>query len=102
VATRPSSEATPRCRCRQDGRRGHGRSVDEVRDRRERCAWIVFATHPERVGEDDYKLVFACEAKTQAEAEAKVRERVENERRVIAYLASGKGSAAVGRSPLDP
>ena len=34
--------------------------------------------------------MFACEAKTQAEAEAKVRDRVEPERRVIAYLASGK------------
>jgi hypothetical protein len=50
----------------------------------------LFAKDPERVGEEDYKLVFACEAKTQAEAEAKVREQVENERRVIAYLASGK------------
>jgi hypothetical protein len=60
------------------------------RDRRKRRAWIVFATHAERVGEDDYKLVFACEAGTQAEAEAKVRERVEAERRVTAYLASGK------------
>lgn len=59
-------------------------------DRRKRRAWVVFATHPERVGEEDYKLVFACEAKTQAEAEAKVREHVEAERRVIAYLASGK------------
>jgi len=60
------------------------------RDRRKRRAWVVFATHPERVGQEDYKLVFACEAKTQAEAEAKVRDRVEPERRVIAYLASGK------------
>ena len=59
-------------------------------DRRKRRAWVVFATHPERVGAEDYKLVFACEAKTQAEAEARVRERVEAERRVIAYLASGK------------
>jgi hypothetical protein len=59
-------------------------------NRHERRAWVVFATHPERVGEEDYKLVFACEAKTQAEAEAKIRERVETERRVMAYLASGK------------
>ena len=60
------------------------------RDRRKRRAWVVFATHPQRVGDEDYKLVFACEANTQAEAEAKVREQVEAERRVIAYLASGK------------
>jgi len=66
-------------------------------NRRKRRAWIVFATHPDRVGEDDYKLVFACEAK-QAEAEAKVRERVEAERRVIAYLASGKYGAQLNEA----
>ena len=63
------------------------------RGRRGRRAFVVFATHPERVGHEDYKLVFACEARTQAEAEEKVRQRVESERRVLAYLASGKYGA---------
>jgi hypothetical protein len=67
-------------------------------DRRKRRAWVVFATHPERVGEEDYKLVFACEAKTQAEAEAKVRDQVEDDRRVIAYLASGKYGAMLAEA----
>jgi len=42
-------------------------------ERQKRRSFIVFATDPERVGEEDYKLVFACEARTQAEAERKVR-----------------------------
>lgn len=61
--------------------------------RRGRRSFVVFATHPERVGHDDYKLVFACEARTTAEAEDRVRRRVEPERRVLAYLASGKYGA---------
>jgi hypothetical protein len=60
------------------------------RERRSRRSFIVFATDPERVGDDDYKLVFACEARTQAEAERKVRRVVGEVRRVAAYLASGK------------
>jgi len=67
------------------------RSVErENKQRRNRRAFVVFATHPERAGKDDYKLVFACEARTQAQAEAKVRREVGEERRVAAYLASGK------------
>jgi hypothetical protein len=60
------------------------------RRRQERRAFIVFATDPERMGEDDYKLTFTCEAKTQAEAEGKVRRITGGKRRVAAYLASGK------------
>ncbi len=60
------------------------------RGRRGRRTFVVFATHPERVGKANYKLVFACEAQTRAEAEEKVRGQVEPERRVLAYLASGK------------
>ena len=59
-------------------------------DRRARRAYVVFATDPERVGQDDYKLVFACEARTPADAERKVRRLVGERRRVLAYLASGK------------
>jgi hypothetical protein len=62
----------------------------ENKQRRSRRAFVVFATDPERAGKDDYKLVFACEAKTQAQAEAKVRREVGEERRIAAYLASGK------------
>jgi hypothetical protein len=62
----------------------------ENQRRRDRRAFIVFATDPERVGADDYKLTFACEAKTQAEAERKVRRLAGEQRRVAAYLASGK------------
>src|SRR5262249_28738421 len=57
---------------------------------RDNRAYIVFATDPERVGEEDYKLVFATEARTEAEAQAKVRPLVGSNRRVAAYLASGK------------
>jgi hypothetical protein len=60
------------------------------KSRRDNRAYIVFATDPERVGQDDYKLVFATEARTEAEAQAKVRPLVGTERRVVAYLASGK------------
>jgi hypothetical protein len=59
-------------------------------ERRKRRSFIVFATDPERVGEEDYKLVFACEAQTQAEAERKVRRLTGEGRRLAAYLASGK------------
>jgi hypothetical protein len=62
----------------------------ENKRRRSRRSFIVFATAPDRVGEDDYKLVFATEAKTQAEAERKVRRTVGDTRRIAAYLASGK------------
>jgi hypothetical protein len=51
---------------------------------------IGFATDPERAGEPDYKLTFATEARTQAEAERKVRRVSGERRRVAAYLASGK------------
>jgi hypothetical protein len=60
------------------------------RERRSRRSFIVFATDPARVGEDDYKLVFACEAHTQAEAERKIRRLTGRRRRVAAYLSSGK------------
>jgi len=66
------------------------RVEDMNRDRRKRRAFIVFATDPDRVGQDDYKLIFACEARSAADAAAKVRARVGEERRVVAYLASGK------------
>lgn len=66
------------------------RAQTRAKDRRRKRAWIVFATHPDRVEQEDYKLVFTCDASTQAEAEAKVRDIVESERRVVAYLASGK------------
>jgi hypothetical protein len=56
----------------------------------ENRAFIVFATDPAKVGEADYKLTFATEARTGAEAEHKVRAVVDVERRVMAYLASGK------------
>jgi hypothetical protein len=64
--------------------------AQENKRRRGRRAFLVFATDPDRAGQDDYKLVFACEAKTQAQAEAKVRREVGRERRIAAYLASGK------------
>ncbi len=57
---------------------------------RERRAFIIFATDPDRVGEPDYKLTFATDARTKAEAERKVRRVVDDHRRVAAYLASGK------------
>jgi len=58
--------------------------------RRERRSWVVFATDPDKVGEPDYKLTFATEARTKAEAERKVRRVVGGERRLTAYLGSGK------------
>jgi hypothetical protein len=70
--------------------------LDEERRKRrrsqrpERRTFIVFATDPEKVGEADYKLTFATEAHSGAEAEGKVREVVDKRRRVTAYLASGK------------
>jgi len=60
------------------------------RDRRRRRAFIVFATDPERAGQDDYKLTFATEAVSQSEAENKVRSLIGRRRRLAAYLASGK------------
>ena len=60
------------------------------RARQRRRAFIVFATDPEKVGQDDYKLTFACEATTQSEAEKKVRPMAGRRRRLAAYLASGK------------
>jgi hypothetical protein len=66
------------------------RTEGQDRRHRDRRAFIVFATDPEKVGSDDYKLTFACEAKTQAEAERKVRRLTGEQRRVAAYLASGK------------
>lgn len=60
------------------------------RARQRRRAFIVFATDPEKVGQDDYKLTFACEAATQGEAESKVRSLVGRRRRLATYLASGK------------
>ena len=76
----------------------YGREVQEEgarverknREKRERRAFIVFATDPEQAGQDEYKLVFASEARTQAEAERKVRRLAGKRRRVAAYLASGK------------
>src|SRR5919109_2176450 len=62
----------------------------ETKQQRSPRSFIVFATDPDRAGEDDYKLVFATEAKTQAEAERKVRRTVGDARRIAAYLASGK------------
>ena len=70
----------------QDG----ARVEQKNREKRARRAFIVFATDPERAGQDEYKLVFACEARTQAEAERKVRQLTGERRRVAAYLASGK------------
>ena len=55
-----------------------------------RRAFVVFATDPEKAGQEDYKLVFACEAATPAEAARKVRPVAGDERRVSAYLASGR------------
>ena len=69
--------------------------LDEERRKRrpkkaERRTFIVFATDPEKAGEADYKLTFATEARTEAEAQRKVRKVVDDQRRVTAYLASGK------------
>jgi rubrerythrin len=69
--------------------------LDEERRKRrpkssERRTYIVFATDPEKAGEPDYKLTFATEARTEAEAQRKVRKVVDEQRRVTAYLASGK------------
>jgi len=62
-------------------RRGH---------RSNRRTFVVFATDPAKAGQPDYKLTFATEALTEAEAARKVREVVDEGRRVTAYLASGK------------
>lgn len=62
----------------------------DTRRRRDRRAFIVFATDPEKAGAPDYKLTFACEARNEGEAERKIRKVVEDRRRVNAYLASGK------------
>ena len=60
------------------------------RKKQQRRTFIVFATDPEKAGEADYKLTFATEARTEAEAQRKVRKVVDEHRRVTAYLASGK------------
>jgi hypothetical protein len=71
----------------------------ERRDRRahrsNRRTFVVFATDPEKAGQPDYKLTFATEALTEAEAARKVREIVDEHRRVTAYLASGKYGSAL-------
>jgi hypothetical protein len=59
-------------------------------ERRKRRSFIVFATDPAKAGEADYKLTFATEARTESEAQQKVRKVVDEHRRVTAYLASGK------------
>lgn len=64
--------------------------VEATRKNRESRTFIVFATDPAKVGRDDYKLVFACKARTPNEAENKAQDHVGGERRVLAYLASGK------------
>ena len=46
--------------------------VKATRKNRESRTYIVFATDPAKVGQDDYKLVFACKARTVNEAENKV------------------------------
>jgi hypothetical protein len=76
--------------CLQEVQEERARFEQENQVRRARRSFIVFATDPERAGQDDYKLVFACEARTQAEAERKVRRQAGERRRVAAYLASGK------------
>lgn len=67
--------------------------VEATRKNRESRTFIVFATDPEKVGNEDYKLVFACKARTANEAENKVQAKLKDERRILAYLASGKYSA---------
>jgi hypothetical protein len=64
--------------------------VEATRKNRESRTYIVFATDPAKVGQDDYKLVFACKARTPNEAQNKVGTRLREARRVAAYLASGK------------
>jgi hypothetical protein len=64
--------------------------VEATRKNRKSRAYIVFATDPAKVGQDDYKLVFACKARTSNEAENKVQAKLKDERRILAYLASGK------------
>jgi hypothetical protein len=54
-----------------------------------RRAFVVIATDPEKAGQSDYRLTFACEAATKTEAEHKIRPLV-GRRRLAAYLASGK------------
>jgi hypothetical protein len=76
--------------CLQEVQEERARFEQENQVRRARRSFIVFATDPERAGQDDYKLVFACEARTQAEAERKVRRQAGERWRVAAYLASGK------------
>ena len=41
----------------------------------------------------NYKLVFACKARTPNEAQNKVQAKLTGERRILAYLASGKYKA---------
>lgn len=71
----------------------HEEVVKATRKNRDSRTYIVFATDPAKVGQDDYKLVFACKARTVNEAENKVQPLVTGDRRVLAYLASGKYKA---------
>jgi hypothetical protein len=70
--------------------------LDEERRKRrkvgssERRTYVVFATDPDKVGEPDYKLTFATDARTEAEAEKKVRAVAGDGRRIAVYRASGK------------
>ena len=65
--------------------------MDRVnRERAARRGYLVFATDPARApDEPGYREVFATEAKTLAEARAKVRP-LANDRRLRAFLATGR------------
>ena len=76
--------------CLREVQEERARFEQKNQEKRARRSFIVFATDPERAGQNDYKLVFACEARTQAEAERKVRRQAGERWRVAAYLASGK------------
>jgi hypothetical protein len=64
--------------------------LEKVNERRaSRRGYLVFATDPDRApGEPGYREVFATEAKTPAEAKAKVRRLAEG-RRLRPFLATG-------------
>ena len=66
-------------------------AVDEVnRERSLRRGYLVFATDPELApGETGYREVYATEARTPGEAQAKVRPLAEG-RRLRTFLATGK------------
>jgi FPC/CPF motif-containing protein YcgG len=50
--------------CLREVQEERARFEQKNRERRARRSFVVFATDPERAGQDDYKLVFACEART--------------------------------------